>query len=130
MTGLLQKQIEYGRSWPHLVNRLITHLSNNRVLTSSDCFRPHHTIVFVAFDTEEAGSVGSYEFVRRLVVPFFANRNLEMSGAIILDTLINYDPKPGKQTIKKEWEKSMPKCAKEVLENENRGDFIATIRRY
>ena len=26
-----------------------------RVLTASECFKPEHTILFVAFDTEEAG---------------------------------------------------------------------------
>ena len=100
-----------------------------RVLTASECFRPEHTILFVAFDTEEAGSIGSYEFVRRVVVPFFAARGLTMTGTYILDTLINYDPAPGAQTIKPAWEESMPQFVKDVKDHDYRGDFIATVRR-
>ena len=64
------------------------------------------------------------------MVPFFARRGLTMTGALILDTLINYDPAPGAQTIKPAWEESMPQFVKDVKDNDYRGDFIATIRRY
>ena len=100
-----------------------------RILPKSKCFKPKNTILFVAFDSEEAGSLGSYEFVRRLVMPYFRRRGLSMSGAIILDTLMNFDDRPNSQIVPQKWLETVPEFANSVLANERRGDFVAMIRR-
>ena len=47
-----------------------------RVLTEAKCFQPDHTIVFVAFDSEEPGCFGSLKFVQQVkmnIWDFFVN---------------------------------------------------------
>ena len=84
-----------------------------RALVQSNC-RPQFTVIFVAFDKEEVegsapwvalgnlvqvGSQGSHEFVRGYLVPryFRGPRWPEFQGAIILDTLLNYNATAGSQ---------------------------------
>ena len=65
---------------------------------SLDCFRPDFSIIFVAFDGEERGCRGSQQFVSSLVAPLH-RQGIKTQGAIILDTILNYDEAPGSQII-------------------------------
>ena len=49
-----------------------------RVLTSSECFSPDYTILFVAFDSEEDGSIGSQEFLNKIIVPHFVRQGVSI----------------------------------------------------
>ena len=96
---------------------------------SSKCFEPANTIIFVAFDSEESGSVGSYEYVRRQIIPYFIRRGIQITGAIILDTLMNYDPEVNSQNIPDKWGDIVPNVTSTVRLGKNKGDFVAVIGR-
>ena len=104
-------------------------LETMRVIMSAKCFQPTNTIIFVAFDSEEAGSLGSYEYIRRQIMPYFIRRGLKISGAIILDTLLNYDFNVNSQSIPDNWEHIIPESVNSIREDQNKGDFIAVIGR-
>ena len=61
-----------------------------------DCFNPDFSIIFAVFDAEERGCRGSQHFVTSFMVPLF-RQGIKMQGAIILDTILNFDPAPGSQ---------------------------------
>ena len=96
---------------------------------SATCFEPANTIIFVAFDSEESGSVGSYEYVRRQIIPYFIRRGIQITGAIILDTIMNYDGKTNSQNIPEKWDDVIPETAESIRKGKNKGDFVAVIGR-
>lgn len=59
------------------------------------------TILFVAFDLEELGGIGSKYFVHEYLIPaeLINGMGNRFKGAIILDTLLNFDASPGSQDI-------------------------------
>ena len=50
-------------------------------------------------------------------------------GAIILDTLMNYDPKKNAQILPDSWRKVVPETYDRIKENQSKGDFLAVIGR-
>ena len=56
-------------------------------------------MLFVAFDAEEAGCYGSKEFIASYVKPLLVNEKTEIQGAIILDTIFNYDSEENSQSF-------------------------------
>ena len=66
-------------------------LESSRVLSSARCFSPYHSVLFVAFDAEEAGCAGSENLIATYINPLLVERGIEIQGAIILDTIFNYD---------------------------------------
>ena len=63
-------------------------------LMKTECFVNEHTIIFVLFDAEETGCIGSLEFVRSFLIPdYIDNLNL-IQGAIIIDSVMNWDAEP------------------------------------
>ena len=54
---------------------------------------------------------------------------LLLQGAIILDTIFNYDASPGSQHVPGIWETLVPQAKKNIEKNENKGDFLAIIGR-
>ena len=76
-------------------------LESARVLASARCFSPIHSILFVAFDAEEAGCAGSKEFISSYIRPLKMSKGIEIQGAIILDTIFNYDSEVSSQHFSK-----------------------------
>lgn len=72
-----------------------------RVLATALCFRPQFTIFFVAFDAEESGCRGSQDFIARHLQPHLKVTGGDTQGAFILDTILNYDSRPGTQQFSK-----------------------------
>ena len=111
-----------------------------RALVESQC-RLQFTVYFVAFDKEEVGSQGSHEFVRSFLVPtVFAGSDwpefqvlqqrlhtipTSHQGAIILDTIMNYNTTSGSQVMADSW---ISKTGA-TEEKEARGDFISLVSR-
>lgn len=59
-----------------------------------------HTVMFVAFDLEEHGLLGSMAFVREYLIPKeLMAKNSKFLGAYIIDMVLNYDPTPGSQIL-------------------------------
>ena len=56
-------------------------------------------MLFVAFDAEEAGCYGSKEFIASYVKPLLINEQTKIQGAIILDTIFNYDSEENSQSF-------------------------------
>ena len=135
---MFDKPIILGAHWDVVANTsgfndngsgMVALLETIRVIMSAKCFEPAHTIIFVAFDSEESGSVGSYEYVRRQIIPYFVRRGLEITGAIILDTLLNYDEHVGSQNVPVKWEDILPETTNWIHKNKDKGDFVAVIGR-
>ncbi|XP_040574441.1 uncharacterized protein [Lepeophtheirus salmonis] len=99
------------------------------VLTSAACYKNKHSVMFVAFDSEEEGSYGSLEFIRSYLKPYFFDEGIHLGGAYILDTIGNYDDSPGSQRIPYNWDAIIPNVVQEILDNEEKGDFISVISR-
>lgn len=71
-----------------------------RLLDQHQC-ETEFTILFVAFDLEELGGIGSKYFVHEYLIPAELVNGMgnRFKGAIILDTLLNFDGTPGSQDI-------------------------------
>ena len=135
---LFDKPIIVGAHWDVVANTtgfndngsgMAALLETVRVIMSAKCFKPANTIVFVAFDSEESGSAGSYEYVRRQIVPYFIRRGMKISGAIILDTLMNHDPERNSQNVPDAWKNVLPKISDSIQQDQNKGNFVAIIGR-
>ena len=57
--------------------------------------------MFVVFDAEESGCKGSQEFIASHLKPHLKVTGGSVQGAYILDTLLNYDSRPGSQHYSK-----------------------------
>jgi len=102
-----------------------------RALVESGC-RLKYSVIFVAFDKEEVGSQGSHEFVRSYLVPrFFKGKKWpEFQGALILDTIMNFNETAGSQIYPEIWEKKIVGDAFEKTKEDNfRGNFISLVSR-
>ena len=53
--------------------------------------------MFVVFDAEESGCRGSQEFIASHLKPHLKATGGKIQGAFILDTILNYDSRPGSQ---------------------------------
>jgi len=97
-----------------------------RALVKSKC-KLKYSIIFVAFDKEEVGSQGSHEFIRGFLVPtiFKGSGWPEFQGAIIMDTIMNYNTSSGSQLMPEAW---LERTGAED-EVEARGDFISLLSR-
>lgn len=97
-----------------------------RALVKSKC-QLKYSIIFVAFDKEEVGSQGSHEFIRGFLVPtvFKGSGWPEFQGAIIMDTIMNYNTSSGSQVMPEAW---LERTGAED-EIEARGDFISLLSR-
>lgn len=94
------------------------------------CHRNQHSIIFVAFDSEETGCLGSLEFIRSFLIPDFIDKfGNQIQGAIVIDTVLNWDDRPGSQEVPDAWHKIVPNVAKEIEANEYKGDFLAIVSR-
>ena len=102
-----------------------------RALAESGCSLTY-SVIFVAFDKEEVGSQGSHEFVRSFLVPrFFTGKKWpEFQGALILDTIMNYNNTAGSQTFPSSWANKITGTAyQDTVEDNFRGNFISLISR-
>ena len=65
-------------------------------LTLNTVFKkPEFSVYFVAFDGEESGCRGSQEFIYSHLKPHLDATGGQAQGAFILDTILNYDKRPG-----------------------------------
>ncbi len=100
------------------------------VLSEAKC-RTLNSVLFVAFDLEELGMQGSLEFVHRFLIPDVLKRFGQngMSGAIVIDTVLNANATSGSQDLTKDAEKLLPSFSDKVKANGFRGDFLQVIGR-
>ena len=78
------------------------YLSLKFSLTLNTVFKkPEFSVYFVAFDGEESGCRGSQEFIYSHLKPHLDATGGQAQGAFILDTILNYDKRPGSQSFSK-----------------------------
>ena len=100
------------------------------VLARSKCFNPDYSVIIAAFDLEEPGCYGSQEFVINYLKRDFLDFGIDIQGAIILDTVSNFDPDSGSQTISPRWKSVVAgQTLANIVERGSRGDFLAMISR-
>ncbi|KAL9979306.1 hypothetical protein ACROYT_G016952 [Oculina patagonica] len=117
-----------------------------KLLTSRgkrSCSRDH-TLLFVAFDLHErqpscpgsvncsctpgSGLCGSNFFVQNLT-QYLNRTEASFQGAIILETVLNYNSTPNSQILPAGFDQGWPQQYQEISQNQFRGDFLAVIGR-
>ena len=108
-----------------------------------------YTIMFVMFDFEEYGSIGSYYFVDEWLIPKeLRNTNTQFLGLYNLDMVLSYNATPGSKVIHEHFAnvrtlswilcdinknislfQMCPEETQKMKDNGFRGDFIAAITR-
>ncbi|TRY61476.1 hypothetical protein TCAL_04393 [Tigriopus californicus] len=98
-----------------------------KLLSAAKC-KLTHSIMFVTFDLEEVGSQGSLEFVQRLLLPHMIKyRQNSNSGAIIMDTMLNYNSSLNSQLLP--YPDLLPRV-KSYLDSKNyTGDYLTAYNR-
>ncbi|XP_023335294.1 uncharacterized protein LOC111706611 [Eurytemora carolleeae] len=100
-----------------------------RAISESKC-KLKYSIFFVAFDKEENGSQGSHEFLRGFLINHFnVSHWPEFQGAIIMDSIINFNGTKNSQIIPTDWRNEVPSTLEQVASNEFRGDFLSIFYR-
>ncbi|GFT34148.1 peptidase_M28 domain-containing protein [Nephila pilipes] len=100
-----------------------------RAITEARC-RLNHTLMFVAFDHEENGAMGSNYFVDHYLIPDELKRaRARFQGAFILDGIMNYNDIPNTQELPLDYTESLPGFQYFVNNTGNRGNFLAMISR-
>ena len=76
--------------------------------------------MFVVFDAEESGCRGSQEFIASHLKPHLKATGGKIQGAFILDTILNYDSRPGSQHYSQVYSGSnLSSTFEKLAENEN-----------
>ncbi|KAI2797863.1 hypothetical protein BLOT_014714 [Blomia tropicalis] len=91
-----------------------------------------YSVLFVAFDLEELGALGSKYFVHEYLIPNELNGKTQQNqydGAIIMDTLLNFDPNPGTQDIPNDVHLNVPKFSESIKQSNYSGDFLSMFAR-
>lgn len=100
-----------------------------KAITEARC-RLNHTLMFVAFDHEEHGALGSNYFVDHYLIPEELKRaRARFQGAFILDGILNYNDIPDTQELPKDYAQILPGLQYFVNHTGNRGNFLAMISR-
>lgn len=100
-----------------------------RALTEGSC-RPRNSIIFVAFDLEEAGCIGSIYFLRNFLIPnVLAVHGAKVKGAFILDTIMNFNDTQFSQTLSQEWKDALPEFWTQLQAENRTGDFLTAMYR-
>ncbi|XP_077981850.1 uncharacterized protein YfbL-like [Glandiceps talaboti] len=108
-----------------------------RLVTSETC-ETTNTIVFVAFDLEEMqeeagkGVIGSEHFVNDWLIDFLVNgdgTNSSFKGAIVLETLMNFDSGENAQTFSQGFKVLFEDVYNRVDSRNFAGDFITVVGR-
>ncbi|XP_022251391.1 uncharacterized protein LOC106467485 isoform X2 [Limulus polyphemus] len=100
-----------------------------RILSVAQC-RLTNTVLFVAFDLEELGGLGSHRFVHEYLFP----RELQhgrgyFQGAFILDSVLNYNGSIGSQDLPEDFQTVLPSLTRYLQLGGSIGDFLAMFSR-
>ncbi|XP_054168156.1 uncharacterized protein LOC128965475 [Oppia nitens] len=99
------------------------------LLNAYNC-RLTYSLMFVALDLEEYGALGSKYFVNDYLIPNeLIERKSQFIGAIILDTILNFNQTLGSQDIPYDIFKALPKWSQHIKQTQFVGDFLALIHR-
>ncbi|KAK2708538.1 hypothetical protein QYM36_014220 [Artemia franciscana] len=101
-----------------------------RALTEAKCVT-EFSVMFVLFDLEEVGCIGSIYFIRDYLIPHVldAHGGAKLKGAYILDTVMNYNNTPGSQIWPEEWNRQIPGRLEELEQDNMTGNFLAALYR-
>ncbi|CAH1266417.1 Hypp3365 [Branchiostoma lanceolatum] len=107
-------------------------LESARLITSQQCHKPNHTVIFVAFDFEESAKEGSEAYVSDVLVPYLNETGIppaNFQGAICMDPILNYNNTEGSQYIPPEFDMvpDPDNTYKSVAADGFRGNFIWDI---
>lgn len=84
------------------------------------------SLLFVAFDLEEKGILGSLAFVNNYLIPHeLVAKRAKFAGAYILEMVMNYDSSSSSQILPLDMVVAVPESALWLQLNGNRGDFVS-----
>ncbi|KAI1285120.1 hypothetical protein HDE_12168 [Halotydeus destructor] len=88
------------------------------------------TLMFVLFDLEEWGAVGSMAFVNHYLVPEeLVKLRAKFNGAYITDMVLLYDSAETSQSLPVDISRAVPGSEKWMMGNKFRGDFLSVWSR-
>ena len=58
-------------------------LEISRILIGSKCFVPDFTIIFVAFDAEEEGAIGTQQLINSIIVPYYKRQGVDIQVKLL-----------------------------------------------
>merc|ERR1719295_715251 len=87
----------------------------------------------VAFDLEEFGSQGALVFLHDFLLPKVLRPRgfpqTQFTGAIVMDSILNFNSSVGSQDVEEEWKTLMPELAASLKKQKGKGDFLAVFNR-
>ncbi|RWS27783.1 uncharacterized protein B4U80_08033 [Leptotrombidium deliense] len=90
----------------------------------------NNTIIFVAFDLEKRGILGSLAFVNQYLIPTeISRKRANFIGAYILDMVLNFDPSVRSQTVPFDVGTAIPDAMAYLKEGNYKGDFLSVWSR-
>jgi len=103
-----------------------------RALSHGQCAN-RFSIILVAVDLEEIGSQGSLVFLHDFLIPKVLRPlgfpKPQFSGAIIMDSILNFNSSLGSQDVGEGWSHLMPGAAASITGRGGVGDFLAVYNR-
>ncbi|RWR99861.1 hypothetical protein B4U79_11772, partial [Dinothrombium tinctorium] len=106
---------------------MVAVLETARVLRSVQL---KQTIMFVAFDLEEQGLLGSLAFVRDYLIPVeLSKTGAKFLGAFVTDMVLRQESDENSQKLPSDVAEAVPNAAAQIRANQNRGDFVAVWSR-
>merc|ERR1719193_1417297 len=74
---------------------------------------------------------GSHEFNREFLVPMFEKNNWpDFQGAIIMDTIIDFNDTKDSQDWPDKWQEAAPETYEAIVKNDRKGDFLNIFYRH
>lgn len=92
------------------------------ILRVASMYRFEHSVVFIGFDLEEYGLLGSKRFVQHDVKPYE-----DIQGVLNFEMIGYYDETPYSQTIPPGFEILFPQQVQEILADSSRANFLLVV---
>ncbi|RWS20262.1 hypothetical protein B4U80_07411, partial [Leptotrombidium deliense] len=86
-----------------------------------------NTVMFVAFDLEEEGCIGSFAFVKDFLLKEI--ENIKFFGAVVLDMIMIFNNEPQSQLFPDDIEKNNLPTIKIIERDGFKGNFLSVIKR-
>ncbi|CAD6187873.1 unnamed protein product [Caenorhabditis auriculariae] len=101
-----------------------------RILSTLDSlYLRKYTILYAFFDMKHKALAGSHAFVEDVLIPLLGRCNCSVTGAVVVDGMLHFDPFPASQAVPEGFEEDFPEAARLLHEHSHMGDFIQVTSR-
>ncbi|PAV69576.1 hypothetical protein WR25_02078 [Diploscapter pachys] len=101
-----------------------------RIMVTLDAlYRRQYSILYLFADMKHKGLAGSHAFVEDVLLPLLQRSNSTITGAVVVDGLLHFDPFPSSQAMPDSFTDIFPDSSKELHDHKHMGDFIQVTSR-